>query len=665
MSSNSVNKKAWLNILFLFFSLVIPVLSLASEMFSPGKEDLFVIDMNKIKKEIVSIDSCKEPWPFKKGLTDRIKRVKTKKIDLDYKSYDIQKKDKFCYLFFLKNKNMQGQGREECIQSIVEESKDYVVIDPNREIANDTDRQIIVAGREKCNSLLEKKVSEGFVIKNPKTKISKIDESFENEVNSAELKAKCDKGDLEACFEQGTPITPEEECDLVGMYKCYFRSFEPEVSDENKTKYLKKACDLGHSEACKKTGSLCKNGNYEMCLTEAMEFEEKKNYKKAFELYDKACRARVDKACAYATVLASDIKDKKKELHFIKTRCEMGNMEVCKVYKENEFTGSDSDLKGCLNGDLAVCNGNYMYLLKNKKYNLALTFLEPACKKDDYYACLLIGTHYTETNQLEKSKPYFVKSCGANLYKGCLGAGIVSKSQNDKIKFFEKACLGKESFGCSNLGDIYFNKKVFDLSVASYDKGCLLNNVESCERKCTALAKLETSGYDIISCLSTACNQGGSQSCEAKNILLAPMKKSRNEHDRKMKLIESAKAEDKRRRDLVNDLSAAANQLGKAIAGGQQDNNSYNTYSGSGEITCGIKPIPNLGCQIGRCIDGQWEQVCNTCGIKPIPQIGCQIGRCVSGQWEQICNTCGIKPIPRIGCRVENCVNGQWEQVCN
>ena len=26
--------------------------------------------------------------------------------------------------------------------------------------------------------------------------------------------------------------------------------------------------------------------------------------------------------------------------------------------------------------------------------------------------------------------------------------------------------------------------------------------------------------------------------------------------------------------------------------------------------TCGIKPIPNIGCRIGRCVDGAWEQVC-------------------------------------------------------
>jgi hypothetical protein len=56
-----------------------------------------------------------------------------------------------------------------------------------------------------------------------------------------------------------------------------------------------------------------------------------------------------------------------------------------------------------------------------------------------------------------------------------------------------------------------------------------------------------------------------------------------------------------------------------------------------GALKCGIKPIPNIGCKIGRCVDGVWEQVCDTsptisCGLKPIPEIGCKIGRCVDGE---------------------------------
>jgi len=49
-----------------------------------------------------------------------------------------------------------------------------------------------------------------------------------------------------------------------------------------------------------------------------------------------------------------------------------------------------------------------------------------------------------------------------------------------------------------------------------------------------------------------------------------------------------------------------------------------------GTLKCGIKPVPKVGCKIGRCVNGTWEQICDTspilnCGIKPIPEVGCRI----------------------------------------
>ena len=62
----------------------------------------------------------------------------------------------------------------------------------------------------------------------------------------------------------------------------------------------------------------------------------------------------------------------------------------------------------------------------------------------------------------------------------------------------------------------------------------------------------------------------------------------------------------------------------------------------SSSILCGIKPLPRIGYEIGRCVNGQWEQVSRNssgtieCGIKPLPRIGYEIGRCVNGRWEQV-----------------------------
>jgi hypothetical protein len=56
-----------------------------------------------------------------------------------------------------------------------------------------------------------------------------------------------------------------------------------------------------------------------------------------------------------------------------------------------------------------------------------------------------------------------------------------------------------------------------------------------------------------------------------------------------------------------------------------------------------LKPLPQIGCRVGRCVNGAWEQICDqnpsmSCGLKPLPNLGCRIGRCVDGVWEQVCN---------------------------
>lgn len=48
-------------------------------------------------------------------------------------------------------------------------------------------------------------------------------------------------------------------------------------------------------------------------------------------------------------------------------------------------------------------------------------------------------------------------------------------------------------------------------------------------------------------------------------------------------------------------------------------------------------------CRYCGCVNGMLEQICDTsssvsCGIKPIPDVGCKIGRCVDGQWKQVCD---------------------------
>ncbi len=145
---------------------------------------------------------------------------------------------------------------------------------------------------------------------------------------------------------------------------------------------------------------------------------------------------------------------------------------------------------------------------------------------------------------------------------------------------------------------------------------------------------------------------------------------SKMRHYQQQRIAAAIKSTTNQFSNSMKQMSQSNPNLYRSSGTNKQNSNSYaQPVSQSFAYSCGIKPIPNIGCRIGRCIDGDWEQICNnmTCGIKPIPNIGCRIGRCIDGSWEQVCNnmTCGIKPIPNIGCQIGRCVDGHWEQVCN
>lgn len=92
-------------------------------------------------------------------------------------------------------------------------------------------------------------------------------------------------------------------------------------------------------------------------------------------------------------------------------------------------------------------------------------------------------------------------------------------------------------------------------------------------------------------------------------------------------------------------------------------------------INCSVKPLPQPGCTIGSCVNGQWQQNCSgnallSCGPKPLPQPGCSIGECINNQWQQLCSfpdkqlQCGVKPLPQPGCHIGECIQGKWQNVC-
>lgn len=357
--------------------------------------------------------------------------------------------------------------------------------------------------------------------------------------------------------------TPEESCELVGKWKCYNFSKLNGISNEMKQRYLKKACDLENHLACEEIGFNCPKGNFKACILDALGFEEKKNYKKAFELYEKSCIGGAEKACSYAILLAEKIKDKKKEFKFNEIMCSQGMISGCK--------------------ELAMI-------------------------------------YYDKGND-EKELFYQKKGCELGDYSMCFSAGLVLGS------------LGKKE--------------------------------------------------ESLPWISTACNNNIVKACDHLKKIGAIDRMFNQNPSTAKKVFNTEENENANRAELLKGLQKAAEGINKALTNsgnstGNETTPNYNFNAGTSTpyyASCGIKPIPNIGCRVGRCVDGRWEQICDSspalsCGIKPIPNIGCRIGRCVDGAWEQVCDsnsslTCGIRPIPKIGCQIGRCVDGRWEQICN
>lgn len=540
-----------------------------------------------------------------------------------------------------------------------------------------------------------------------------------------DLVRKCKNGDTSACFELETDVskkkrdddlgfiadddieviaeTPEQSCEVVGKWKCYNFSKEKGITKELKQRYLKKACDLENSIACDEIGFNCQKGNFKACVSDALDFEEKKNYKKAFELYKKSCVNGVEKGCSYALLLADKIKDKKTELSFDEIMCNQGMVNGCK--------------------DLAM---HYYNKGNNEK---ELFYQKKSCDLKDYSMCFSAGLNLSSRGKTEDSLPWISKACENNFVKACdylkktkskspsiSSSPELEKCQNGKVEICNKyyvsylqksqlkeaapfliaACANDDYNACAIIGELWDkagDKKQAEgfrqQGLTSANKLCIQNDLKACEMKCGIMANLKSSAYELDECLKISCQKGNSKSCEIRTTINNQINKNNEDHARKRKMIDDAIEEDNRRAELFKGLSKAASQISNSFNysnesknSNQADdiNNSDNTITSGppsigGGFGCGIKPIPKIGCRIGRCTDGGWEQICDSspmlsCGIKPIPNVGCRIGRCVDGAWEQICDansslSCGIKPIPKIGCSIGRCVDGRWEQICN
>lgn len=90
--------------------------------------------------------------------------------------------------------------------------------------------------------------------------------------------------------------------------------------------------------------------------------------------------------------------------------------------------------------------------------------LESKCNKGDFEACVELGIGYVESQDYIKAKDLWLKACNGRNTKGCHNLGFlyyngqgVEQDYAKAREYYTKACNGGSAIGCNNLGVLYDN----------------------------------------------------------------------------------------------------------------------------------------------------------------------------------------------------------------
>lgn len=179
---------------------------------------------------------------------------------------------------------------------------------------------------------------------------------------------------------------------------------------------------------------------YANTIEEADKAYSKMEFKKAFPLYDKACKENNAEACYKVGFMyenkQSVKKDLDKALSMYELACEKGDGRSC--YKVAKIYDNSGILK------------------KEENIDLALKFYKKSCEKDFGLACSNLGTLYLYTVDPDNNK-------------------------NNAINAFKKACKNGVLLGCYTTGKM-LEEKDMALSLSWYKLGCDRGDSQACFR---------------------------------------------------------------------------------------------------------------------------------------------------------------------------------------
>ncbi|MDA3058153.1 tetratricopeptide repeat protein [Campylobacter sp. VBCF_05 NA6] len=301
------------------------------------------------------------------------------------------------------------------------------------------------------------------------------------------------------------PLQYEKQCKNGDMAKC-------ELLLENKPNSWK---NLSSAQRENKINNikekLCENGKNEYCYDVALNFINNYDYDKA-EIYAK-------KVCNYDSNdcenLAKSFLDNRKiniANSLYEINCKTGYDSSCMYLYEyfldiNDLENLEIYGKKLCNLDLAKCNDIARNYKKMGVYKLSIDIYIMACNKNDYKACNYLIDFYDNKEDYYNGKRLAEKSCNGGNIIGCkyladyyVGGYGVQKDLSKAVQLYTKACEKNEYSACLALSEIFYNQGDYNMAKILDEKACVGGDTIGCSN----IAWLYLNGYGVQKDLSKA-----------------------------------------------------------------------------------------------------------------------------------------------------------------
>jgi hypothetical protein len=315
--------------------------------------------------------------------------------------------------------------------------------------------------------------------------------------------------------------------------------------------------------------------------------------------------------------------------------CAGGSKVGCKILTEkNELSPAAQEI-------VEDCKGTSVY--KNcKEFSLISNYVDAKGNLEKYFktcvegrkpeACLSLNNYSRFIEENDKAEFYLdlylfsvqFQDCYDGHDKSCRKAAkklsepdFINYSPSEAEELLEEArrielvnkisktadsCNSKTDSGCIIAAKWFYQNEYFDEARKYAETGCLKGRDQACKIFQMAATRIR----DV----------------ENKKFKEAQLdQQERIVTIQKQQLIEEREyRNEKRRQKLQEDLQRAANTIAEGFSKAYQTREPtfYNSVpsriyeqpaSGTQILNCGMKPMPRVGYKIGRCVNGQWEQV--------------------------------------------------------